>query len=456
MEAARRRLVYRRRMGRNLTGLDELLLTCRHPGSKAYLAEAIRCYNAGALRAAVVATWTAVVFDSVQKLKELEAEGSTEAVNRLQQLRTARKQRNLAQLQKLERTAIEHAFKPMELVSESDAELLNRIRDDRHKCAHPVFDDFEQAMFEPSAEQARAHIVHAVELFVSVPPMRGRHALEQLIATVGGPFPTDAGAAETVLGNTALAHARPPLIRNFVLHLTNRILRDGNVLVPDAKRLMAALLATGNLYGQVTQETLVDKLSPTMASAMNDERHAACLWFLSERPSSWELLDPGVRQRLRTAVLEATGERVVRDCARAIQARHLLAEALERLGRGTVADLAKVGVAVTSDELLAVLVERFCTAGSFATANSLAPAIVNHLDLLTVEQVRRIGDAVEENVDVRGAFGTMDLLRAIASSPYRNDLSDLVERSAHKDEESHPFGHLWKELSPGEDEPDAN
>ena len=54
-----------------LADLDELILSCRSAAARGYMAEAVACYRAGAQRASIVATWTAVLFDFIDKLREL-------------------------------------------------------------------------------------------------------------------------------------------------------------------------------------------------------------------------------------------------------------------------------------------------------------------------------------------------------------------------------------------------
>lgn len=62
-----------------LADLDELVLRCKSAAAKAYINEATSCYFAGAYRSAIVATWIAVVYDFVDKLKDLELAGDANA-----------------------------------------------------------------------------------------------------------------------------------------------------------------------------------------------------------------------------------------------------------------------------------------------------------------------------------------------------------------------------------------
>lgn len=60
----------------NLTDLDELAQKVRDEQSRIYIVEAINAYRGGAYRAAIVATWIAVVYDIIAKLRELAKQGT--------------------------------------------------------------------------------------------------------------------------------------------------------------------------------------------------------------------------------------------------------------------------------------------------------------------------------------------------------------------------------------------
>jgi len=59
--------------------LDELIVLCRDKLAKKIIQEAVACYRAGAYRSCIVATWNAIVFDFLHKLRELELLGNGEA-----------------------------------------------------------------------------------------------------------------------------------------------------------------------------------------------------------------------------------------------------------------------------------------------------------------------------------------------------------------------------------------
>jgi hypothetical protein len=58
----------------------DLIARCRGNRARAYVQEAVDCYRVGAYRAAVITTWIAVVYDIVDKLRELAGGGDSNAV----------------------------------------------------------------------------------------------------------------------------------------------------------------------------------------------------------------------------------------------------------------------------------------------------------------------------------------------------------------------------------------
>jgi len=64
-----------------IADLDELALKCQDKRAGTYLREAIACYRASAMRAAIISTWIAVAFDFIDKVNTLEAQGDAQAVS---------------------------------------------------------------------------------------------------------------------------------------------------------------------------------------------------------------------------------------------------------------------------------------------------------------------------------------------------------------------------------------
>jgi len=79
-------------MRESLADIESLVLRCNSEQSREHMTEAIRCYGAGAYRAAIVSTWIAIVFDLIDKIRELSVSGDAKAEDIEKQFETYMKQ----------------------------------------------------------------------------------------------------------------------------------------------------------------------------------------------------------------------------------------------------------------------------------------------------------------------------------------------------------------------------
>lgn len=161
-----------------LTDLDDLVNRCIDPGSKAMLKEAVACYHAGAYRACIVSTWIAVVFDFIAKLNDLSVSGNGEAKALVEQLESARRSEDIPTSLKFENSLVKTAEK-FDLLAPVESTDLERLKEDRHRCAHPSQIGPEEP-YMPSAELARGHIFHAVNHLLARRPVQGQRELDRI------------------------------------------------------------------------------------------------------------------------------------------------------------------------------------------------------------------------------------------------------------------------------------
>lgn len=172
-----------------LGDLDELLITCRTEEARNYVSEAVACYKGGAFRACIVAAWIAVVYDLLAKFKELSLAGDAEAqritgeVARLQAAVATRDQAAIRRILEIERDIVSIANDKFAFFDGQQIIDLQRLQDDRNRCAHPTYQGADQ-QYSPSAELARAHLVHAVRHVLAVPPVQGKAATAHIIRLV--------------------------------------------------------------------------------------------------------------------------------------------------------------------------------------------------------------------------------------------------------------------------------
>ena len=280
-----------------LVDLDELVLRCRDKQAKAYVREAVACYKAGAFRTCIVATWIAVVFDILNKLEELDLSGDKQARQRLDQFDNFRKNGDVEGSLRFERDILDIAKNEFELLSPLEHTDLQRLRDDRNRCAHPSM-TARGEVYEPSAELARYHLRNAVLCLLQHPPVQGKAAMEQLEREVSSAyFPSNLDDALIAFANGPLARPRDALVRNFVIFLVKSTLLT-SLDLGGSRRYMTALKAVRHKHHQLTETTLADRLNDIVARVPDDELQRA-IYFVSELPASWEYLRTDMQQKLQ-------------------------------------------------------------------------------------------------------------------------------------------------------------
>lgn len=165
--------------------VDTLLASVRDPGSRRQFTDAVRAYQGGAFRAAIISTWVAVALDLVSKLRELADDGDQAAASELAILDSAIEAKDKSRLQKFENGLLDMCRDQFELISGRDHDVLTRLVSDRNVCAHPAFVS-PDAVFSPSAEEARAHLASAVDAVLQHPPTPGKRLVQRFKAEIGG------------------------------------------------------------------------------------------------------------------------------------------------------------------------------------------------------------------------------------------------------------------------------
>ena len=209
-------------MSDTLADLDALALKCRAERSRDYISESIQCYKAGAYRSAIVNVWIAVVFDLVDKIRDLALANDATAQHINNRYETYIEQINAGNDQGVknaldfERTIIATCGRELGFFDHQQMRDLQRLREDRHQCAHPSFQS-PGIPHRPTAELARLHLRNAVEHVLSQPPIQGRAAIAELLATIASDyFPKDHQQASIALLHTPLANPSDALVRGLV------------------------------------------------------------------------------------------------------------------------------------------------------------------------------------------------------------------------------------------------
>ncbi|MEP6486330.1 hypothetical protein NDI51_03545 [Microcoleus vaginatus GB1-A3] len=260
--------------------LDELIVRCRDKLAKKLIQEAVACYRAGAYRSCIVATWNAIVFDFLHKLRELELlDNNGEATIILKNFEIIRSESKFKELWQFESDIPDIALTKFELLSSVEKSDIQRLFEDRSRCAHPSMTSLEEP-FEATAELARYHLRSAVMHCLQRQPVQGSSALKRIWQDIGSEyFPTDSEKATQYFQKGLLASARPSLIKNVIIGLTKNLLTEERS-EDERLRQFSALNAVANMYHSQVKEILNEHLSKIILDKVTDSNWDKVIIYL--------------------------------------------------------------------------------------------------------------------------------------------------------------------------------
>lgn len=281
--------------------LDILLTRIRHSQSRVYFLDAVKAYKAGALRASLTSAWVALVYDLIAKYRELSANGDAAATAFLQSWDAATAAGDVRRLLQLEATILEDATNNTQAINRIARTHLERLRDDRHLCAHPAF-SAEAELFEPSAELVRLHLVNTVDLVLSQEPLQGKAIFDLFDVDVQSTgFPTAHARILDYVEQRYLERVRLQNVRNFGTVLAKSLLKGvPPQWEPQHRKIIASLLAVRERAVQTWPDVslaivrLVDHLEP--------QHRPRAIAFIAAFPDFWPLLLQPTRTALQETV----------------------------------------------------------------------------------------------------------------------------------------------------------
>lgn len=397
-------------MSDSLVDIETLALRCRAERAREYIGEAILCYRAGAYRSAIVNTWIAVVFDLVDKVRELALAGDLAAQAINTQYETYIAQINAGNDQgvrnalEFERVILNTCKDRLQFFNHQQMRDLERLREDRHQCAHPSFQRPGEP-HRPSAEHARLHLRIAIEHVLSQPPVQGRSAIAELVAIVASEYyPLDRTQAVTVLRGTALSGATEALVRGFVDALVFGFVDSRNVLHGKVQ-VGAALAALLDLHRGYAEPRISQQLSKLVRD-IDDPILPAVALLISKSPEVLGLIDQSARIRLAEFVRtgpEADVVKAVEGLAQHADIETVANTRMLSLDAERLSDAISIyGVRKSAKEPALLLLSK---ARNWTGANNVFTRVVMPLfDLLTRADVERIiRMPVETSADLPGA-----------------------------------------------------
>lgn len=287
-----------------LTDLDELVSECPDPRSRKYIREAVLCYKAGAYRSAVVACWIAVVFDLVDKIREIGAAGDLVAQQTIATFDKARQDHDVRASLAFEKDLLRLAREKFEFISPIELIDLSRLVDDRNRCAHPSqVSDTE--VFEATPELARLHIVNAVKYVLSKPAAQGKAALDRLLADLDSRFfPSKFEDVKVFLNAGPLAKPRESLFKNYLSIIAKDLIKIDELAPERIQRAEFSLFVLRDMHPEPWNRLIPEILTKIISTLQDDKQLIKATLYLGKSIGKelWAHVSEANRLRLSTFV----------------------------------------------------------------------------------------------------------------------------------------------------------
>ena len=138
--------------------LEDQMEKVVNPKTKEYLEEVVSCYRNGNYRASVVALYTTLIFDLMQKLITLkdvyDEEEAKDIYNDIKQ-----KQKKNPFDPSWENDLIDAICKVMKIISEVEKEELKHLKKERNYAAHPIINESEELTLKPIRKETAGDLI---------------------------------------------------------------------------------------------------------------------------------------------------------------------------------------------------------------------------------------------------------------------------------------------------------
>lgn len=410
--------------------LDILLTRIRHPQSRTYFLDAVKAYKAGALRGALTSAWVALVYDLIAKYRELSAIGDAAATAFLLSWDNATTSGDIPKLLVLEAGILEDATANTQVVNRIARSHLDRLREDRHLCAHPAF-SAEAELFEPSPELVRLHLVNAVDLVLSQEPLQGKAIFDLYDVDVQSQgFPSTHGLILDYVEQRYLARVRTQNVRNFGSVLAKSLLKGVPAQWdPFNRKITSSLVAirerAAHSWADISLAIvrLLDDLDPA-----NRPRAIA---FVAAFPDFWSQLQKSTQTALQETVRNADAKSEIdyRILAgvKLLQFRDALATLIEGFSRKQLVEA--IAFQPLTD-LWPKAIKEYQDSGGWRTSEENFKTLISpYAGRLDREQLGQVCEAVTANGQNWGAAETDTLLLALFRNAMRSDLPTIEARN---------------------------
>lgn len=384
-------------------------------GSRPFVDEAWRCYNAGAIRASIAATWTAVTADIIAKITSIADDGDRAAAafaDRVNQAQQQGLQREGVQaMQRVESALLEKAME-FEFIDSIDRQSLARIQQDRNLCVHPTLRPFSEAYTPPPAV-ARAHLTVALEVLLVHPPTQGlrmqQHYWDFTCATS---FAATTAHIQSTFYDRVRSATRRSIVSVAAKHAVLELDPDGRLeRIRYADRSAEVLGALALRERDLARREIVRLRERFRTVSPNVQRRA--LARLGDQDFFWDMLDAPLVEHLNALVDQPPGsseyEQLNEATASALalvavdSVRQHLPALEEQLIKLSPVHLASVVAARSDRFFIPHIVDLLKRAMNWRFGEQVGRLLIAHGPMLTSDQLAEALQNWANNVDCRRA-----------------------------------------------------
>lgn len=406
--------------------LESQLTRIRDYRTRAYFADAVRCFRAGAFRSALAATWVTVAYDLIVKYRELSTLGDAEARQYIADWDQARASNNTSRLLELERNILAHAHDRMAIVDAIALRGLSRLYEDRHLCSHPAFST-QDDLYDPPADLVRAHMTIAVDALLAQPPVQGRGIFETFSVDIqSSGFPSALPLLSDYVERKYIRNMRPNVLHNFGIVLAKSAVRN----VPEEWAVVRHKVAASLVTLQERAANSWPEIETEIIRLINEDapaNRARVMAVLKVFPLLVTRLNEATLIALHQTCTDAT---VLRNSPEIFEAaalpefRDVLVRQFEGLEDAGAAAVLRVAA---PHELWASSLARLSRAGGWRAAEALFDQfVIPFSPILTEDQLSALLTAIQRNGQIWDAGGTPGRLAQLLGSVAPRRPSDAV------------------------------
>ncbi|MGY6651396.1 hypothetical protein ACXIZN_04445 [Amycolatopsis sp. TRM77291] len=393
--------------------VETLLAQVWNPEIRTLAEEAWRTYNAGAFRACIAATWTAVTADIISKLVSLADTGDTQAGTFRDQLAAAQAKGltfdGVRAMQVIESSLLTNAMQ-LELIDTIDQRELDRLREDRNLCVHPSLRSFGE-VYTPRPESARAHLAVALSALLTHPPTQGSQALEAFQNYTCDPsFVPEIAHIQTLFYDRVRTKTRTNIAKIAAKHALREIDPAGRLNpVEYANRAAVVLFALAGRDRTMVTSAVESQLEPFQA--LVGEVQLRAMARLGDQDFFWAMVDNALSGRLQQLLLALPipeqWEPLPVDVAiclavvRSELARSRLPQLEQRFTTLSKVHRMNVVAVAPAPYFIPTVIEFLKEAWNFRTGEQIGQLLVQHASLLSVDQLTSALTAWADNDQCR-------------------------------------------------------